>query len=218
MRNSLTSTPIKLSCAGLALCHTIEKTWILVKTGLLFPVFATLTRNDPWARITGQNSLHIICNIFNGFTWSPSWACCSCWCCRSLVARCSRSPFHRPQPGYKRSHRTVDAFHIISSQGCFVLYGAGLAHIIHSSLPHKPTTTSTTTQNSTELISEDSCFFGTDIILFTLEVSSRLQMVKGSPFTACTYSSILTFHVKECNLNPKLELLILISHSMPFTL
>ena len=59
MRNSLTSTPIKLSCAGLALCHTIEKTWILVKTGLLFPVFATLTRNDPWARITGQNSLYI---------------------------------------------------------------------------------------------------------------------------------------------------------------
>ena len=56
MRNSLTSTPIKLSCAGLALCHTIEKTWILVKTGLLLPVFATLTRNDPWARITGQNS------------------------------------------------------------------------------------------------------------------------------------------------------------------
>ena len=65
MRNSLNSTPIKLSCACLALCHTIEKTWILVKTGLLFPVFATLTRNDPWARITGQNIFFYICNIFN---------------------------------------------------------------------------------------------------------------------------------------------------------
>ena len=54
-------------------------------------------------------------------------------------------------------------------------------------------------------------FFGTDITLFTLEVSSRLQMVKGSPFTACTHSSVLTFHGKECNLNPKLELLIVIS-------
>ena len=64
MRNSLTSTPAKLSCAGLALCHTIKKTWILVKTGLLFPVFATLTRNDPWARITGQNSFFCIFAIY----------------------------------------------------------------------------------------------------------------------------------------------------------
>ena len=81
---------------------------------------------------------------------------------------------------------------------------------------HKPTT-STATQNSTALICED-CFFGTDIALFKLEVASRLQMVKGSSFTACTYSSVLTFHGKECNLNPKLKLLILISHSMPFPL
>ena len=64
MRNSLTSTLVKLSCASLALCHTIEKTWILVKTGLLLPVFATLTRNDPWARITGQNSFFCIFAIY----------------------------------------------------------------------------------------------------------------------------------------------------------
>ena len=63
------------------------------------------------------------------------------------------------------------------------------------------------------------------ILLFShwyhsFHIRSLIKIANGQGISIyrCTNSSRLTFHGKECYLNPKLKLLILISHSMPFTL